>query len=182
MLSVVISGKDHSVEVTQIRVFLWEMELLSMTRKAQETDPLSYASSSDKAGPIAQGLHFFAFCLCCVRNRKQTKPIWVDISFPLYFCCFPKNSFGFWKLSVPNMGKCWLTQDLSCNYLPQRLISRYPWQFLHSSFWLSCRLIHLHFSLALKQSRIKQRIHNYKTALWLHESFSPHAYTHWELK
>lgn len=56
MLSVVVSGKDHSVEVTQIRVFLWEMELLSMTRKAQETDSLSYASSSDKAGPIAQRL------------------------------------------------------------------------------------------------------------------------------
>lgn len=55
MLSVVISGKDHPVEVI-IHIFLWEPGLLTAIRKAHEIDLLLYACSTDKPDLIAQCL------------------------------------------------------------------------------------------------------------------------------
>lgn len=102
-----------------------------------------------------------------------------EYQFPTVLWFFPKSWFGFYKLSMLNIVTCWLDQDLKSNYLPHQHTSRDHNCFLHSSLWVcfSCKLIHLHFSLALKWSRMGQRIHNYKTVLWLHKPFSPHAHT-----
>lgn len=129
----------------KILIFFWEMELLSMTRKAHEIDLLLYSLFRGQNGPNSSASvkakvysKFPSSELCILlalcEKQKTNRPRLCEYLFPTVLCRFPKNWLGLWKLSVCDTVKWWLTQDLACNDLPRGHAPRCPWQFLHSAF------------------------------------------------
>lgn len=161
----------------KICTFLRELELLSTTRKAHEIDLLLYAHPRDKIGQRVQPLwrqrllHIFAFRLRCVRNGNQTKPVCVNISFPMSSAVSQRTALASGSCARKTREGAGSLKTLHATTHTRTHFRRSLTVSSDSSF---CFLRQANSSAFLVSIEIKQRIRNYKTALWLHKSaFSP---------